>query len=339
MGTAVISLAAAFGLALPCAGQLKMRKFTFAEPHMGTLCRITLFAPDADLARQAASAAYARIAQLDDMMTDYRSTSELMQLCQKAGKGAIHVSDDLFTVLAYAQEISNRSDGAFDISVGPLVQLWRLAHRTQIVPDRAKIEQARALVGYAAIHLDPNRHTVRLGKQGMRLDLGGIAKGYAADEALRVLRERGIHSALVAAGGDVAAGDAPPGKRGWKVGIAPLKDPSSAPSLFLSLANSAVSTSGDAEQHVIIDGKRYSHIIDPTTGTPLVGRRSVSVIAPRGITADSLTKVISVLGPVRGFAIIDKVPGAAAYVVQEITDKQEIFSSSLFHEYVQGANQ
>jgi thiamine biosynthesis lipoprotein len=332
-----LGLAAALSVAISEGPRAKLVRFTFAEPHMGTTCRITLYGADERSAGEAATAAFARIAQLDDMMTDYRSSSELMRLCEKAGKGPVPASDELFTVLTYGQEISKLSDGAFDVSVGPLVQLWRRARRTKLFPDPAQVAAARNLVGYGYITLDRTKRMVQLQKPGMRLDLGGIAKGYAADEALKILKRHGITSALVAVGGDIAASAGPPDAAGWKVGIAPLHDPSSPPTLFVCLANAAVSTSGDAEQHVVIDGVRYSHIIDLRTGLPLTGRRSVTVVAPHGITADSLTKVVSVLGQ-RGLAIIENIPGAAAYIVQETDQKQQMFASKHFQDWVQGVD-
>src|SRR5262249_46531945 len=162
-----------------------------------------------------------------------------------------------------------------------------------------------ALVGYTNVRLGHIDRTVELLRAGMQLDLGGIAKGYAADEALSVLKRNGIDQALVAAGGDIAVSNAPPGTKGWRIGIAPLENPSR----YLQLQNAAVSTSGDAEQYVEIGGKRYSHIVDPKTGLGLVGRQSVTVVAPRGVLADGLTKVVSVLGPKRGFEIVENLEG------------------------------
>src|SRR5207244_13517945 len=159
--------------------------------------------------------------------------------------------------------------------------------------------------------------TVELLKAGMQLDLGGIAKGYAADEALRILEQHGITRALAAAGGDIAVSGPPPDAEGWTVGIAPLEDPNQKPSRYLLLHDAAVSTSGDAEQYVEIDGKRYSHIVDPKTGIGLVGRQSVTVVARHGIMADSLTKVVCVLGPERGLPLIETIEGASAFVVRQ----------------------
>jgi thiamine biosynthesis lipoprotein len=284
---------------------------------MGTRFEILLYAADDASAQQAAKAAFGRIATLDGIMSDYKPTSELMRLCQKAGGEPVHVSPELFFVLSRAQEMSRCSDGAFDITVGPVVRLWRRARRTQQLPDPEQLTRARQLVGHAMVHLDAKAHIVRLDKPGMLLDLGGIAKGYAADEALVTLRERGIRRALVAAGGDIAASGPPPDAAGWKVGIAPLENPERKPARYLLLHDAGVSTSGDAEQHVVINGQRYSHLIDPRTGMALVGRRSATVVAPHGITADSMTKVLSILEPRRALAILDATEGVSGLLIRQ----------------------
>ena len=312
-----------------------LKRFTFTEPHMGTGFKIILYAPDERKARQAAKAAYERIAQLDSIMTDYRPASELMQLCKKAGGPPVHVSEDLFVVLAKAQEVSKLSDGAFDVTVGPIVRLWRSARKIHELPEPEKLAAARLLVGYQNVRIDKKAHTVQLLKPGMQLDLGGIAKGYAADAALLVLKNFGIHRALVAAGGDIAVSDPPPNAKGWKIGIAPLEDPDSEPRRFLLLKNGAVSTSGDAEQYVEIGGKRYSHIVNPHTGIGLLGRQSATIVAKNGITADSLTKVVSVLGPEKGFAIIEKIDGVSSLVVRKTDKSEEVLLSKGFQEMKQ----
>jgi thiamine biosynthesis lipoprotein len=294
-----------------------LMRFAFTEPHMGTRFRIVLYAPDEAMARKARRAAFDRIADLDACMSDYKSDSELMRLCAKAGGEPVPVSDELFFVLSRAQDLARRSDGAFDVTVGPVVRLWRRARRTQQMPDAEKLAQARSLVGYKNVRLNARGQTVQLLKAGMQLDLGGIAKGYAADEALKVLSKHGISRALVAAGGDIAVSGAPPGTTGWKVAIAPVSDEEGASGPWMLLERAAVSTSGDAEQFAVIDGKRYSHIIDPRTGIGLVGRMSATVVAKQGITADSLTKVVAVLGAEKGFAIVEKVEGASARLVRQ----------------------
>jgi thiamine biosynthesis lipoprotein len=299
----------------PDPDQATLQRYEFTSVHMGTTFRIVLYAPDEKVAKTAADAAFKRIAELDGIMSDYKSTSELMQLCKKAGGEPVPVSDDLFRVLTRALEISRLTDGAFDITVGPVVRLWRIARRTMKLPDPDDLSHARALVGYDKVQLDPKNKTVRLTTKGMLLDLGGIAKGYAAQAALEVLRQHGIRHALVAGGGDIVVGDAPPDAKGWRIGIAPLENPNAKPQRILLLTNAAVSTSGDAEQYVEIGGKRYSHIVDPKTGLGLTTRMSVTVVALDGKTSDGLATGMCVLGPERGLPVIEKIGNAALFVI------------------------
>jgi thiamine biosynthesis lipoprotein len=334
--TAACSLTALLvAAACSSAAEPALSRFTFTEPHMGTRFKIIQYAPDEAAATRGARAAFARIADLDAIMSDYRPTSELMRLCARAGGDPVAVSDDLFTVLERAQEVAKRSGGAFDVTVGPIVRLWRRARRTRQLPDADDLAKARALVGYDKVHLDAKAHTVRLDRPGMQLDLGGIAKGYAADQALAALKKHGVTRALVAAGGDIAVSGPPPDAPAWKVGIAPLDDPESKPRLSLLLHDAAVSTSGDVEQHVEIGGKRYSHIVDPHTGLGLTERMSVTVVAPNGLTADPLTKVVAVLGPAKGFPIIEETPGVAGYVVRRTDKGEETLPSKRFPEVPQ----
>lgn len=264
---------------LACAARAE--RFEAAEPHMGTLVRITIYAPDAS----AMPAAFARIRDLDQKLSDYRPESELNQVCRTAHDGPVHVSGDLFKVLDAAHKLAVRTDGAFDVTIGPVTHLWRQGR----TPD----PEALARCGYRNLVLDRARQTVFLKLAGMQIDLGGIAKGYAADEALATLRAHGIKQALVAVSGDLAIGDAPTGKKGWRVGVEPAGGE-------MLLHNIAISTSGDTEQFREIGGVRYSHIIDPKTGLGLTSRIAVTVIARLGIDADSIATAISVLGEERG---------------------------------------
>lgn len=305
---------------------------------MGTLFRIVIYSTDESLARRAAKAAFDRIAVLDDIMSDYKHTSELLRLCQAFAHDTtgppVRVSVDLFTVLSAADRLARRSQGAFDVTVGPLSLLWRHARRTQEMPDPASLAEARARVGYDKVRLDPVRQTVQLTVAGMRLDLGGIAKGYAVDEALRLLRDcYNLPHALVAAWGDIACGEPPPGESAWTIQIAPIA--TSQKPRMIRLARAAVSTSGDLEQFVVINGVRYSHVLDPRTGMGLTGRRSVTVIATRGIDADSLTKAVSVLPPEQSLNLIAEVPGAAAYIawIDEATGRVRELRSARFADY------
>ena len=168
-------------------------------------------------------------------------------------------------MLSRSQLLAAQSEGTFDITVGPIVKLWRRARRSKEMPSPERLAEARRAVGYRYLQLDPKKHTARLLRPGMRLDLGGIGMGYAVDESLALLRSLGITRALLDASGDIGVGDPPPGKEGWKIGIAPYAA-DAPPSRYLILANAAVTTSGDAFQHVDIGGKRYSHVVDPRTG-------------------------------------------------------------------------
>lgn len=308
-----------------------LARFEFREPQMGTEFQLILYSESPATARCASRAAFDRVEELNARLSDYDPQSELMQLCAAAGGPEIKVSDDLFHLLQRADALAKASEGAFDVTIGPVGRLWRRARRRHELPRADLLAKARTLVGYRNIVLDPDRQTVRLLKPGMKLDLGGIAKGYAADEALKVLQSHGISRALVAAAGDIALGDPPPGEEGWSVAVAALRAnsrPSQGSSPELILANRAVSTSGDAEQFVEIKGVRYSHILDPRTGLGLVGRSSATVIALDATTSDSLATALSVLGPEKGMALIESTPGAAAYYVRQAEKGFEVFTSN-----------
>jgi thiamine biosynthesis lipoprotein len=240
----------------------------------------------------------------------------------------VPVSPDLFAVLARAAEVSRMTDGLFDVTVGPVVRLWRRSRRTRELPAAADLAAARALVDYRQITLDPVNRTVRLAKPGMLIDLGGIAKGYAAEAAQTVLRKHGITQALVAAGGDIAVSAPPPDKPGWEIGIAKAPgEPADGPTLVLH--DCGVSTSGDAEQYVEIAGKRYSHIVDPRTGLGLTDSWQVTVIAADATTSDGMTKVLCVLGPEKGLKAVAGL-GISARLVRKAGGKLEDCRSPTF---------
>ena len=286
-------------------------RFEYVQVHMGVRTRLVVWAKDEDTAVEACSAAYRRVAELEQICTDYRKSSELMQLCAKAGGPPVKVSDELFYVIQKSVEKSKNTGGAFDITVGPYVALWREARKTGKMPGREEIENARGLVGYQKIILDPANQTVQLTTAGMKLDLGAIAKGYAGDCALAVLRSYGINSALFEAGGNIVVSDAPPGTHGWVIEVVNDRPSSKARDIFVK--NAGVSTSGDTEQHVEIEGKRYSHIVDPRTGVGLTNRNYVTVVAKDGITSDGLSTAACVLGPEEFRFVLSKYPGTKAY--------------------------
>jgi thiamine biosynthesis lipoprotein len=285
-------------------------RFEFSRIIMGSQARIVLYAADEPQATSAAAAAFDRLNHLDAVMSDYREDSELMRLCAKAGQGPIPVSDDLLTVLVKSATMADRSGGAFDPTVGPVVALWRQARRDQALPASDDLTDARRLVDHAAVHIDEDAGTIELAIPGMRLDLGGIGKGFAADETIKTLAGAGITSCLVDLGGDIALADPPPGKGAWSITVE-LADGSTR---SLRLANASIATSGDAEQFVEIDGVRYSHIVDPHTGLGLTNRAAATVIAPSGADADALASAACVLGPVEGIELIESIPGVECLV-------------------------
>ena len=272
---------------------------------MGTLVEIKLYARDGSQATAALRASFDRIGQLDGILSDYKTDSELNLVCRSAVGRPVKVSRDLFRVLEAAWKLAEQSDGAFDVTLGPVIQLWREARKRGRLPDSEALRKAAARCGYRKLHLDAARQAVMLDLAGMQLDLGGIAKGYAADAALEETRRLGIRSALVAMSGDLAFSDAPPGQHGWKIGAG-------ATDRVLVLRNCAVSTSGDAEQHLDIDGKRYSHIIDPRTNAGLTSGVTVTIVAQRGMEADGLATAVSVMGLERGRRLAQKYHGRIA---------------------------
>lgn len=294
-----------------------LHKFQFEQIRMGIPVKLTLYAPNEEVANKAADAAYARFRELDRLLSDYDPDSELMQLCQQAPGTPTRVSPELWHVLVKSQELSAETAGAFDITVGPLVKLWRIARRREQLPDAARLAAARERVGYEAVVLAPNQQTVTLQRPDMQLDLGAIAKGYAADEARRVMAEKGVTRVLIDAGGDLVLGDPPPERATWSVAIEPLRLGQSAETpVFLNLANCAVATSGDAYQHVEIAGVRYSHIIDPQTGLGLTNRGSVTVIASTGLTSDALASAVSVLGSEAGKNLVSRHRGCELFFLE-----------------------
>lgn len=297
---------------------------------MGTLFRIKLYAANREQAQDAFRAAFDRIAQLDATLSDYKPESELSQLSIKAVGHPEPVSASLFDVVSSAQDLARQTGGAFDITLGPVIRLWREARKTGTVPAKAALDQARSHCGYELLTLNSAHRTIELKKPGMALDVGGIAKGYAADQALAVLKSRGIHSALVAASGDLTFSDAPPGRSGWKIGLDSFDQASAPFTKILILKNAAVSTSGDTEQHLDAQGKRYSHIINPKTDMGLTEPVTVSIVAPHGITADSIATAVDVLGPEKGLAFVNSRPDVAALIVVRIPNAPRVLESGRF---------
>ncbi len=267
-----------------------LARYAFSHTQMGTAFRIICYAPSPAQAAQAASAAFARIDTLNQRLSDYLHDSEVNRLAAGYVVGEwVAISPDLYAVLYEAQTYARVSAGRFDVTVGPATRLWRWAQRRGQHPPEDRRQAALDAVGYQHLALHPESHQLRLLQPGMRLDLGGIAKGYAADEALRVLRQHGLAHALVDAGGDLVAGAPPPDSLGWRIALEGVG--------VRYLAHGAVATSGDTYRFVEIDGVRYSHLVDPQRGLGLTHRMQVTVAAATATAADALASTLSVVGP------------------------------------------
>ena len=288
------------GIFLTHAGLLAQppQRYEYEHPQMGTLFRLTFYAAGEAAAAAAAAAAFRRIDTLNARLSDYQPESELSRLSAQAGSGrAVPVSEDLWTVLTTAREVAAASEGAFDISIGPLSKLWRRAFRRQTFPQADRLAEARRTVGYQWIELLPGQRRVRLQQPDMRLDAGGIAKGYAVDEAMAALRTHGIDRALVDGGGDLLAAGPPPGSPGWRISLKTAGETGALRDSVVLLHNGALATSGDTYRYLEWEGRRYSHIVDPRSGLGVDHRALVSVQCPSCTLADALASALSVIGP------------------------------------------
>ena len=299
-------LALAVGLGCAAGGQPRApgwERQEYRQVCMGVQARVVLWTRDHDAGVEAARAAYARLAEVERALSDWLVDGELARLEARAGQGPVPVSDDLLGCVQRALELARASDGAFDPTVGAVTRLWRTARASGAAPDAAALDAARATVGWRGVRLDARAATIELARAGMRLDLGGIGKGWGADAALATLEARGVERALVALAGDVALGAPPPDADGWRLDAPEVGE-------VLELARCGVSSSGDSQQAFVLEGERTSHVVDPATGVGVVARPSVTVVARDATTADGLASALSVVGPARDAALRAAFPDA-----------------------------
>ena len=298
---------------LPPGGANAPVELTHAQPCMGTMFRVAIWARDEDAGYRAIHSAFARADELDAKLSDYKPQSELSALMREGFAKPFPVSEDLFRVMEAAQRLAEETDGLFDISIGPLSRLWRECRNSGRLPTPDILREARSRVGYRHIALDRETRCIRLARAGMQLDLGGIAKGFAADTMRAVLANAGFPASMAASGGDIAVGEAPPRTSGWVVELDPGEEFPGAKAL-LSLRSRAVSTSGAHRQHFTIDGVTYSHIIDPRTGLGLTRQTAVSVVAPTATQTDALATTASLMEPSAAVAFLSKHAGVSGRV-------------------------
>jgi thiamine biosynthesis lipoprotein len=300
---------------------------------MDTLVQITVYCNDEQKGKKAlenAFAAFERIDVLTDRFSkdgelDYTS-SDVIKVNDNAGIKPVQVSVDTINIMQRAYYFAELTEGAFDVSIGPVMDRWGFGKSRQYVPTDEEIKRAMSLVDYRKVEVDPNNYTLFLSKPGMSLDLGGVAKGYATEEAVKALKELGVQHAMINAGGNVYALGGKPDGSPWRVGV---QDPRGDKGIIaiLSVKDSAVVTSGDYQRYFDQGGVRYHHIINPFTGKQARDVMQTTVVAKSATDADILSTLLFVLGPRRGMSFVKSLPGTGAIFVE--SDRQVTFTEDL----------
>jgi len=293
-----------------CSGPKTAQK---TETIMGTQVSITVVAKTGKEVEAAIDAAMAEVRRFDRMMSLYKDDSELTRVNMAAGKDPVTVSPEMIEMEEAARKISELTDGAFDVTVGPLVVLWQMRLKEGKAPTETEIERIRSRVGYRNIIVDKKASTLFLKKPGMIMDFGACAKGYVADKVAELLKGRGIDNAIVALAGDIRVMGHRPDGSSWRIGVQHPRDPTKTLTV-LELSDKYISTSGDYERYQIVHRKRYHHILDPRTGKPSEGMESVTLVGDRGSVGDPLATALFILGPEKGLTIVKKLGYEAIFV-------------------------
>ena len=310
----------------------QLQRFSYTEPKMGSPFTIILYAQDSVVANNTAQNCFRLVDSLVAILTDYIDSSELNRLCARAGKSGFVCSPTLLEVLLQSKYAFEKSKGSFDITLGPVTRLWRKARKEKIFPDPILVKEKLLLTGFNKVQIDTLTRTVTLQQAGMQLDLGGIGQGYIAQRVIDYLKEQPVKNVLINVSGDIAAIGNPPGKTGWTVAINLPESEHDLLPKHLQIINEAVTTSGDVYQYMEHDGKRYSHIVDPSTGYGITSQRNVTVIAADGTTADWLTKACSIL-PVKKAKKLAHNLHAEVLIAEMKNDKLIINASKGFNKY------
>jgi len=279
---------------------------------MGTSVEVTVSQVGPEKAEEAVEAAFQEVERINRLMSHYRPDSEVSQISRHAGEKGIRVSPETLEVIERALYFSHLSGGAFDITIGPVFRLWNF--REGKIPDPEKLREQLKKVDYRKVKVDHSRSTVFIDEPGMELDLGAIAKGYAVDRACEVLKKRGVENFLVNAGGDLKVGGGKEKGIPWTIGIQHPRLPSDF-IVKIQSKNAGIATSGDYEKYFLKDGERYHHILVPASGLPARECQSVTILSSTAMDADALATAVFVLGPKKGFALIEKTPNVHALIV------------------------
>jgi thiamine biosynthesis lipoprotein len=286
---------------------------TRAQMQMGTLVKITVIARSELIAQAAATAGFAEIRRLEELLSTWIPTSELSRVNASAGKTPVLVGPETLTIIQRAMQAAEMTGGGFNIAIGPAVDAWRVTEG-QRIPTESELDALRPLVDLQAVHVNVQERTIFLEKTGMRIDVGGIGKGYAADQAVDAIRRAGAVAGVVALSGDIKTFGRLPGGMMFPVGIQhPRED--EAVLAWIDLKDEAISTAGDYERFFERDGIRYHHILDPRTLQPARSCQSVTVIAREGVWADGLDTGIFVMGPERGMELVEQLPDVEAIII------------------------
>ncbi|MGE3578754.1 MAG: FAD:protein FMN transferase [Vicinamibacterales bacterium] len=308
----------------PAAARVVVR----SHDTMGTRIELTASTADSATAERAFAAVFADFDRLDSLLSVWKPESEVVRLNAAAGLHPVPVSAETREVLRIARQVSEWTDGAFDVTFGALTGLWKFDAQDKdgSVPDPREVATKLPLVNYRALVVDDAGGTAFLQKAGMKVHLGGIGKGYAVDRAAGILRSHGLRDFMIQAGGDLYVGGFKDG-RPWKIGLRDPRGPIDAVFATLQLTDGTSSTSGDYERFFIRDGRRYHHILDLSTGEPARRSRSVTLVTNKAVIADALAKGVFILGPVRGLALVERLPDVEAVIVG--ADNEVVVSSGL----------
>jgi thiamine biosynthesis lipoprotein len=323
-----------FLLLLPFSISAQLKRYQFMQNKMGSPFNIIFYSSDSTEATKLASECYLLIDSLNNIFSDYSTTSEVGML---AGKQVIQnqkTSDELFEMILQSKDAWISSGKVFDITIGPLSQLWRNAKKENRFPAKEEIKKAKQATGYNNLVINNSEKTISFKKPGMRFDFGGIVKGYTAQKVIDHLKSKNIMIALADAGGDIAMSESPPGKKGWNIGINLPEHENERWDQQLELKNCSVATSGDVFRYTLHNGKKYSHIIDPRTGYGVTSHRNVTVIAKDGAKADWLATACSILSIKKALKLAKK-ENAALLIAILTNEKIILYKTENFDHYFQ----
>lgn len=312
------------GLPILLHGQ-EPQAFSHTEKRMGSNFGYTAVHVRDTAAWEAILAADAEVVRIEKLISSWDPNSQTSEINRMAGIEPVEVEPELYGLIARSLKISRLTEGCFDISFASIDRLWKFDGSMTQLPDEADIRASVARINYQNIILDPERHSVFLKEKGMKIGFGGIGKGYAANRAAAVMKEMGIEAGVVNAGGDLLAWGSDPKGEPWHVGIADPEKPGTVLA-WIPAFDGAIVTSGDYERFAMIDGVRYSHIIDPRTGYPATGIKSVTITCPDAELADAIATSVFVLGVEKGKELVDKLANVECLI---ITDQNKTIASKL----------